>query len=484
MGWAARLFSFSGTIGRGSYVGIALVCVLIKHGMDLSLAALVFHRDWSPLSYLMPLGVPLPVTGIPADARVFVVTMLATSLPFAWIGTAITVKRFRAIGWPEWMVVLFFVPVANVASFAVAAAWPEHSQLERSSSNRWLGRIVPVDRLGAAVFALVATTILGVAAVALGTRVMGSYGWGLFAAIPFSQGALAAILAGVHRHRSLPESLLVALLSVALTCVALLAVALEGAICIAMATPIALVFALIGGLFGHVCQDRTNRPRANPATLLVCALVAPLIMGAEAIVPRETPTYMVRSSIDVNAPPMVVWRNVVRFPDLPPPTELPFRIGIAYPIRARIVGSGVGAVRYCEFSTGNFVEPITDWEPGRRLAFRVARSAEPMRELTPYGTLDTPHLHGYMVSKHGEFVLEPLPGGRTRLIGITWYQHHLWPAAYWAVYSDAIVHEIHMRVLQQIKRLSERRPVAAPRGNRAGRLRGTSGRQVRRLEPK
>ena len=60
-----------------------------------------------------------------------------------------------------------------------------------------------------------------------------------------------------------------------------------------------------------------------------------------------------------------------------------------------------------------------------------------------------------MVSQMGEFRLEALPNGRTRLIGTTWYKHHLWPAPYWAVFSDAIIHRIHLRVLEHIKRLSE-----------------------------
>src|SRR5688500_19299188 len=58
------------------------------------------------------------------------------------------------------------------------------------------------------------------------------------------------------------------------------------------------------------------------------------------------------------SPPEVVWRHVVTFPELPPPTELMFRAGVAAPTRARIEGSGVGAVRYCDFTTGSFVEPI------------------------------------------------------------------------------------------------------------------------------
>ena len=54
----------------------------------------------------------------------------------------------------------------------------------------------------------------------------------------------------------------------------------------------------------------------------------------------------------------------------------------------------------------------------------------------------------------GEFRLNPLPGGRTELVGTTWYRHHLYPAAYWRWWSDAIVHRIHLRVLEHVARLS------------------------------
>jgi hypothetical protein len=47
---------------------------------------------------------------------------------------------------------------------------------------------------------------------------------------------------------------------------------------------------------------------------------------------------------------------------VPPPVWI-YGLGVAYPLRARIEGEGVGAVRHCEFTTGAFVEPITAWEP-------------------------------------------------------------------------------------------------------------------------
>ena len=51
-----------------------------------------------------------------------------------------------------------------------------------------------------------------------------------------------------------------------------------------------------------------------------------------------------------------------------------FKTGLAYPLRARLVGAGVGAVRHCEFTTGAFVEPITVWDAPHRLAFDVIAS--------------------------------------------------------------------------------------------------------------
>jgi len=152
----------------------------------------------------------------------------------------------------------------------------------------------------------------------------------------------------------------------------------------------------------------------------------------------------------------VVWPHVIGFSELPEPSQWFFRLGIAYPQRATIVGSGVGAVRRCEFSTGAFVEPITAWEPGRRLAFDVESQPAPMHELSPYRHVHPPHLDGYLRSKRGEFRLVALPGGRTRLEGSTWYELELYPQDYWTLWSDGCIHLIHRRVLDHVKKLSEK----------------------------
>jgi hypothetical protein len=61
-----------------------------------------------------------------------------------------------------------------------------------------------------------------------------------------------------------------------------------------------------------------------------------------------------------------------------------------------------------------------------------------------------------LVSSGGQFLLTPLPNGGTRLEGTTWYRHGLAPAPYWRVWSDVIIHKIHMRVLRHIKEEAEK----------------------------
>ena len=175
---------------------------------------------------------------------------------------------------------------------------------------------------------------------------------------------------------------------------------------------------------------------------------------SEKSVPQAA-VFEVRSAVEIAASPERVWKHVVSFSDLPEPEEWYFRAGVAYPRRARIVGSGAGAVRYCEFSTGPFVEPIQVWDEPRLLQFNVTANPEPMHEWSPYAKVLPKHLHGYLISKRGQFRLTALANGHTLLEGTTWYQHGLWPATYWRWWSEAIIHRIHLRVLNHIRTLAE-----------------------------
>ncbi len=296
--------------------------------------------------------------------------------------------------------------------------------------------------------------MVAIAAMITSTAILRDYGWGLFVGVPFSMGFLSSLIYAARVQRSLRESLTVSMISVIIAGTLLLALAFEGVICLVMAAPLAVVLALIGATAGHAIQtSRRNRVPAQVYCVPILAL--PLMFASETLRPRVPPLLKVITSTLVAAPVETVWKHVVEFSELPPPTEPLFKLGIAYPIRAEIQGRGPGAVRNCIFSTGPFVEPIEVWDEPCLLKFSVRSNPAPLDEWTPYRDLHPPHMHGFLVSERGQFQLTPLPGGRTLLTGTTWYHHSMWPVAYWQLWSDQIIHTIHRRVLLHVKSLAE-----------------------------
>jgi hypothetical protein len=285
------------------------------------------------------------------------------------------------------------------------------------------------------------------------TEATRTYGWTLFVSVPFMMGFYSAVLYSYHEPRSLTASFSVLCGSLLILGLVLVAVAIEGVICVLMAFPLAAIIGFAGTVLGHVVQ-KVHRGRVR-STLLALLVALPFLMGAEAATEPEPPLQAVRTSVEIDAPPGTVWRHVVSFTEIPPPTEMIFRTGLSYPLRAEIQGQGVGAVRRCVFTTGPFVEPITTWDEPKLLAFGVTAQPAPMEEWTPYPYIHPPHVDGYFLSRRGQFLLEALPGGRTRLEGTTWYTHRLFPTLYWGLWSDAVIHRIHGRVLRHVKRLAE-----------------------------
>ena len=277
----------------------------------------------------------------------------------------------------------------------------------------------------------------------------GTYGLTLFVVLPVAVGALGA---WVTKPKTAAKAMVAGMFANLIASGAFLLGGVEGVICIAMALPLALPL----GAFMRTPGIRRLTPSAIQARGAAILALLPLGLGTLGFDATARPhVFEVHSSIEIAAPREVVWKHVISFSELPPPDEWYFKTGIAYPMRARIDGSGLGAVRYCEFSTGPFVEPIQVWDEPHLLRFSVAQNPAPMNEWSPYANVVPRHLHGYMVSKQGQFLLTALPNGHTLLEGTTWYQHGLWPEMYWTVWSNAIIHRIHMRVLNHIKNLSE-----------------------------
>jgi hypothetical protein len=225
----------------------------------------------------------------------------------------------------------------------------------------------------------------------------------------------------------------------------------EGAGCLLVCLPLTIPFSAVGAYVVHALLSGSKRVPGSVALLL---LIPPATLAYDTH--AQPATYAVTTALEIAAPPQKVWQQIVHLEKFSEPHEWYFHTGLAYPKQVRLEGEGPGAMRYCEFTTGAVVESIEVWDAPHLLRFRVLQSPAPMREWTPYKEVDPKHLHGYLISREGEFRLTALPGNRTRLEGTSWYRHGLWPAPYWRVWSDAVFHRIHLRVFHQIQALAER----------------------------
>lgn len=283
-----------------------------------------------------------------------------------------------------------------------------------------------------------------------GIYAIGQYGISLFILIPLFIGANSTFINGWKRDVSLKQGINIGILTLCIYGVCLMVFAIEGLICIMMSLPLSMLMTTIGSILVSMIM---NRNRNNGLKMVLLLLV--MIPTTAFIEQKQEPTLSsVVTSIEIEADLETVWKNVVEFPKLDEPTEFIFKAGIAYPTDATIDGNGIGAIRYCNFTTGSFVEPITIWDEPNLLKFDVLEQPEPMKEIS-FWDIDAPHLHDYFVSKEGQFKLTKLPNGNTLLEGTTWYYHNIRPEFYWRLWSDYIIHKIHERVLNHIKTNSE-----------------------------
>lgn len=441
-----------GRTRRRPYAVAGLSLMALKFGVDWLVVHALGGAHWSWLSYWRPIMGRFD--GRAADLPAYALPLLVLALPFIAAGVLLTMRRLRDAGASLWLVVLFFLPGLNLVLFTMLCLLPSHEQSRepvKGGSKAWERSRISGNAILSAGLSIVLTVLLIVPITWLATTFFKNYGWGVFVAVPFVLGLVAAVIHSASQPRTFAACVGVSLLALMICGLVLLVVAIEGLVCLVMAAPLATPLVLLGASVGYCSQlSWWNRTQQAARLYSVGWIALPLVLASETWIQPEPRLVAATTSVEIAANPEAVWQQVVTFSELPPAEEFVFRSGIAYPVRATISGHGVGAVRRCEFSTGAFVEPITVWDENRRLAFDVIEQPHPMREISPYRALHPPHLEGFFRSRRGEFLLTVLPNGRTRLDGTTWYTQKLWPARYWQGWSDYLVHTIHRRVLQHI----------------------------------
>lgn len=443
-----RTLRFEGWAGRAAYATASLAVFFSQHLIVLAPELLTGHPvAFPPLFWVNPLRVLIfkAVSGPDAPTPdLFVLGMAATFMADALL-VWLAFRRSRRAWGGGWIASLAIVPVVQLAVIAWLTLCPDRREplTEPMQRNRLDART--------AVLSLMTGVGLIVGAVALSTLALRTYGVMLFLASPFIVGLVVGYLANRGGDIGLGATFSLMTCAFFMGGAALLGFAFEGAICLALASPLLFAFGGLGALLGTALA---KRGRASRGTTLRSVAVLPVLLMAEAFLPPHGGFDSVES-VEVAAPPAAVWDAVVHMGPIPDAPAAPFRWGLAYPLRGEIMGTGVGSIRRGVFSTGVAYERVTEWEPEKKLSFIVLSDPPSMRELSPYAQVNAPHDRDYFRTLDARFTLTPLAGGKTRLTLATRHALDLEPALYWTPLAEWAVHANKTRVLNHFREQAE-----------------------------
>lgn len=213
----------------------------------------------------------------------------------------------------------------------------------------------------------------------------------------------------------------------------------EGVICLLMASPLILIFVLLGSYLGR----RLFAARHQHLNVALAPVLLTLFI-ADSLAPHHFANQET-DQIVIHAPPAQVWRYIIDYPAMEtPPDYWLWRAGLPAPVQSTASGHHAGAKRQCVF-TGNiaFEEKLTFVKPNRELQFDV--TTQP----------NHPEIIGHFELEKGQFLLEDNGNGTTTLVGTTWYKLNVYPICYYDRWTQDIIRHVHLRVMGHIKELAE-----------------------------
>ena len=389
--------------------------------------------------------------------------LFALAAGCALLASYVAARRAAILGWslPPVLGLLIHVPFVGMGLVLWLAASGDEQEKDSVAPTAVAGRLV-VPFILAAMFCLGLTAgftaLEETGRLPLGLKQAGGYfGLAIFAGLPFATGVSSGVILR-RAGGTFGQAVAAALTLIGAVILILCGSLMEGIVCVVMAAPFGAALAFLGAVFGYFLAKNKSHDGTlqSAAWLALVALVA--LEGWHPPAPLEDST---TTEIVIDAPAARVWAELHDIRDLPQTDNFLFQFGVAHPMGTETDGQGVGATRLCKLSTGDMPEVVTVWKPGQELRFKVLSTPPAMRELGFFGkTIDAAHLHSAYASLEGGFKLEPLPGGRTRVIGDSRYLLNIAPAAYWNLWTKEIVHGVHRRVLEHVKTRAEAGPKA------------------------
>lgn len=275
--------------------------------------------------------------------------------------------------------------------------------------------------------------------------------------VPASSGALVVWLLARQGPVSLHQAILWPWAACLTAIVVAMVTLLEGSICIALASPLFFFMGSLGGVAMWWIAKR-RQGQSQTATALSVALLPLLWGGGEAQWTSNAQTYRVENVAEIAASPSVVWRHIASV-DAIAPEELPWSlshtIGLPRPIAATLSDQRVGGVRRATFERGLvFREEVTDWQPGRTIAFAIHPEHAPAEALDEHVVVGGQ----YFDVVHGRYTLHESANGHTKLHLVSTHRLTTTLNGYAGIWSQLIMWDLQRVILHVIAARCERDP--------------------------
>lgn len=213
----------------------------------------------------------------------------------------------------------------------------------------------------------------------------------------------------------------------------------EGTICLIIVSPLIYAFVITSAFLGRAMFRRNNQKfNVSFVGLLLVVFIADSVSDHH----YEN---MVSDKMVINATPDKIWKNIIAFDKIKDPNQYwLFKIGMPSPMQTTVTGYENGAGRKCIFSNGyTFDEKIVEFEVNKNLTFDII------------GQPQDPEIMGHIDIDRGQFLLQDNGNGTTTLIGNSWYKLKVFPVWYYDLWAESITRNVHLRVMDHIKILSE-----------------------------
>jgi len=201
---------------------------------------------------------------------------------------------------------------------------------------------------------------------------------------PLFVGAVTVYVAETRQRRTWGYYIRASFLANLLYVSGTMLVLMEGLVCAAVVLPLFSVLGVVGGLIMGVICRVTNWPKHA----LMSIGILPVILGSvEARLPLPDRVGMVERTVTINAPPGVIWKEILNATDIRPDEvgrAWAYRIGVPVPLSGVAKTTPSGTVRRVTMGKGiYFDQVITRMDEPNRLswAFRFYPDSFPPHTL-------------------------------------------------------------------------------------------------------